>query len=286
MEETMPAVIKPYLPMVVGIAKAILIFVAGWIVSKIAAKFVVNSSKRANLDEALSRFFGNLARYTVLVAVVVAALGAVGIQTTSLVAVMASAGLAIGLALQGSLGHFASGVMILFFRPFGLGDVITAGGQTGKVDDIGLFATTLITPNNEKIVVPNGKIMGDSIVNMTTLGIRRGGVDVGVAYGADVETVRAALLRAAKNVELSLDDPAPAIAFAGLGASSLDFTVYAWAKAPDWFAMLGALRKSIYEELNRAKIEIPFNQIVVHQASAEPATVASRPQVASPTARA
>jgi small conductance mechanosensitive channel len=156
--------------------------------------------------------------------------------------------------------------MLLFFRPFTLGDFVTIAGQTGTVDDIGLFATTLITPNNEKIIIPNAKITGDSIQNLTTLGKRRGIVDVGVAYGADVARVMQVLQAAVQPLDKVLKDPAPAVAFTGLGASSLDFKVLAWCNAPDYLAMLHDVRKAAYDALNAAGIEIPFNQIVVHQA--------------------
>jgi small conductance mechanosensitive channel len=174
----------------------------------------------------------------------------------------------VGLALQGNLSHFASGVMILFFRPFRLEDFVDLAGHKGTVKDIGLFATTLHSPNNEKVIIANGKITSDSIVNYTVLGTRRGIVSVGVAYGADVERVRQILLEAVKPLDLVLDDPAPAVAFVDLGASSLDFNVLTWCQAPNYLGMLAQVRTAIYDALNSAGIEIPFNQIVVHQAEA------------------
>lgn len=262
-----PEAIKPYLPMITGILIALVILITGWILSKWTHRLIVKVFEKRKLDEALGRFLGGIGQYTVLAAAFIAALGAVGVETTSLVAVFASAGLAIGLALQGSLANFASGVMILFFRPFTLNDVINAGGHVGRVDDIGVFATTLVTPDNEKIIVPNGAIMGGSITNYTARGTRRGGIEVGVAYGADAPTVMAILDKAAQRCELVLADPAPAVAFVGLGASSIDFKVLAWAKAGDYFPMLGQVRQAIYEDLNAAGIDIPFQQVVVHQAA-------------------
>ncbi len=261
-----PEAIQPWIPLVQGILLAIVIFVVGWIASKWARALVVGMFRRRRMDEALGRFLGSLAQYAVLAAAVIAALGAVGIETTSLVAIFASAGLAVGLALQGNLANFASGVMILIFRPFDLGDIITAGGHTGAVDDIGIFATTLVTPGNEKIIVPNAAIMGGSIVNLTTLGNRRAEIDVGVAYGADVGQVMEVLARAAASADLVLADPAPAVAFVGLGASSIDFKVLVWAKSTDWIPVQHNVRRAVYEALNEAGIDIPFNQIVVHQA--------------------
>ncbi|MCB9557947.1 MAG: mechanosensitive ion channel [Deltaproteobacteria bacterium] len=268
MSDLFPNFLKPYFPQIWGVLTALVILVGGWLLSKLTGRVTLRATEKARLDPALARFFSALARYAVLAATLIAALGAAGIKTASFLAVLATAGLAIGMALQGSLSHFASGVMLLVFRPFTLGDVVTAAGHTGKVEDIGLFATTLVNPNNEKIIVPNSKITGDSIVNLTTLGVRRGAVEVGVAYGADPERVKSVLLAAASSVDLVLDDPAPAIGFTGLGASSIDFTVFAWCNSPDYIAMLGAVRQAVYDQLKAAGIEIPYNQVVVHQAAA------------------
>lgn len=269
MESILPAAMLPYWPTIRGVIIGIAIFIVGWIVSRVVARLILQIMRKKEVDLALSRFLSQIAFYALLVATVIAALGSVGVQTTSLVAVFASAGLAIGLALQGTLAHFASGVMILFFRPIRLGDFVQAGGQTGTVDDIGLFATSLITPNNEKVIVPNGKITGDSITNFTVLGRRRGAVDVGIAYGADLKKVQEVLMASAQRTELALQDPAPGVAFGGFGASSLDFKVVAWAEGPNFLPMLHNLRSCIYDDLNAAGIEIPYNQIVVHYAPGE-----------------
>ena len=267
--ETVQSFIDWGLPFAQDFLLAIVIFIIGWIVSKWTNKLVQKALAKGNVDVALGRFLGSIAQYTVLVAAVIAALGTVGIETTSVVAVFASAGLAVGLALQGSLSNFAAGVMILFFKPFLLEDMITAGGHTGVVKDIGLFATTLYTADNQKIIIPNSAVGGGSIVNLTTLGTRRVGVDVGVAYGEDLDRVQEILIKAAKKPGTVLTDPAPAVAFVGLGASSLDFTVMAWCKSADYLGTMHAVRCEIYDELNAAGVEIPFNQIVVHQAPAE-----------------
>ena len=261
-----PETLQPYLPLLTGALTAIAIFVVGWIVSKWARSVTLGQIRKRQLDEALGRFIANIVQYSVLAAAVIAALGAVGIETTSLVAIFASAGLAVGLALQGSLSNFASGVMVLFFRPFELGDVVTAGGHTGKVDDIGLFVTTLITPDNLKIMVPNSSVTGGSITNITTLGTRRGTVEVGVAYGADVAQVMGILESAAKRADLVHADPGPAVAFVGLGASSIDFAVHCWTDSATYLGMLHNVRTSVYDALNEAGIDIPYNQIVVHRA--------------------
>jgi len=262
-----PDSLLPYLPLAKGVLVAAAILVAGWIASKWAHRLARKAVGTRKLDEALGRFVAAIVQYTVLAATVITALGAVGIQTTSLVAVFASAGLAIGLALQGSLGNFASGVMLLFFRPFNLGDKISAAGHTGVVDDIGLFATKLLTADNETIIVPNSAVTGGSIVNFTTRGTLRGHVDIGVAYGSDVSKVMMVLATAANRAQLVLHDPAPAVAFAGLGPRCLQFTVLVWSNAADYLGMLHNVRCAIYDDLRAANIEVPLSQVVLQQAA-------------------
>jgi small conductance mechanosensitive channel len=249
-----------------GAVMALLVLIAGWIASKWAHRLVSNVLQRRKLDEALGRFLAALTQYAILAAFVIAALEHVGIASTSLVAIFASAGLAVGLALQGSLGNFASGVMILFFRPFTLRDRIKAGGEVGVVQDIGLFATTLLTPHNETIIVPNSAVTGGVITNFTKLGTLRGDIAVGVAYGEDIGKVMQVLLEAAGGAELVLEDPAPAVAFVDMAASSLNFSVMCWAKTEDYLGMLHNVRQACYEALNAAGIDIPFDQLVIHKA--------------------
>ncbi len=266
LKRQLPDFMKPYGELIAGAIIVIVTLILGWIVAKWIERAVRAMMEKAKADAALGRFLGSLARYAVLAATVIAALGAAGIKTTSVVAIFASAGLAVGLALQGSLANFAAGVMILFFRPFVLNDFVTAGGSTGTVHDIGIFATTLLTPNNETVFIANKSITNATVTNYTRQGTRRGAVEVGVAYGSKLEEVIPVLEKAARKCDLVLADPAPAVAFVSLGASSLDCKVLAWSKAPDYLAMLHQVRVNIYDELNAAGIEIPFQQIVVHEA--------------------
>lgn len=246
---------------------AVLILVVGWMGSKWAAGFVHRWGARAKADEALSRFFSAIAQYAVLAAAVIAALAKVGIETTSVVAIFASAGFAVGMALQGSLGNFASGVMILFFRPFDLGDKVQVAGETGDVSDIGLFATTLLTPDNKKVIVPNGAITSGTIVNITTRGTLRGSIDFGVAYGTDLAKAMDIAMKAAASVDVVLADPGPACAFVEMGASSLNFQVHCWCSSADYLTMLHEVRLAVYHGLDAEGIDIPFDQVVMHQAT-------------------
>lgn len=268
MEHTiLPDVLRPYASLIVAIAAAIAIFIVGWIASKWAHSLVLRVFRRRKVDESLARFLAALAQYAVLAMAVIASLSKVGVETTSIVAIFASASLAIGLALQGSLSNFASGVLLLLFRPIVVGDYVKIGGHDGTVEEIGIFSTTMVTPANETVVVPNTKITSDSIVNYTRKGTRRCRIEIGVAYGVDIAAVMRALEGATKRVPAILGEPAPSVVFTGFGASSLDFAVMAWAKNADFFPMQHALRQAIYDALNQASIEIPFPQVVVHQAA-------------------
>lgn len=257
------------IPMALSGVLGIVVLIVGWIVSKWVGKAVKKAAIKGKVQAELAGFFGSISRYVVLAATVISALERVGVQTTSLIAVFASAGLAIGLALQGSLANFAAGVMILFFRPFSLGDKITAGGHTGVVIEIGLFATTFSTPNNERIIIPNASITGGSITNITTMGVIRGTVNVGVGYGESIHQSLEVIKKAAASAEFVKQDPGPAVAFTNFGASSLDIAVHCFCDAENYLAMLHNVRVAVYDALNAEGIEIPFNQIVVHQAETE-----------------
>lgn len=267
----LPDPVKPYMPVVMNFVFGIAIFAFGWFVSKLIYRLVKTTLHTTRVDEALTRFLASIAQYLVLAATVIASLNRVGVQTTSLVAILASAGLAVGLALQGSLSNFASGVLILGFRPFVLGDFVEIGGKAGTVLDIGLFMTKLVTANNEAVMVPNSSATGGIIVNYTAMGVRRIAVEIGVAYGADVRRVKEVLEGVTKGLENCLDDPAPSVVLDNFGASSLNFSVRAYAKTDEFWPMVGELKMRIYEALNEADIEIPFNQLVVHQAQADAA---------------
>lgn len=262
-----PEFLQPYMPLIVGAVTAIVIFIVGIIVAGWIHSLVTRGLNKRKLDQSLVVFLASLVRWMVLAATVIAALGRVGLETTSLVALLGSAGIAIGLALQGNLSHFASGVMILLFRPFKIGDYIEASGKQGNVQEIGLFTTTLLTLDNETVIIPNGGATGGVMINYTVSGSRRAHIAVGVAYGSKVPEVIAVLEKATARCELAMKTPAPVIAFVGLGASSLDFLVLAHCDPAIYADMLHQVRTAVYEDLEAAGIEIPFQQVVVHQAA-------------------
>ncbi len=250
---------------------AAVIYFIGTIVASWSYKGMVNLVRRRNYDELIGRFLASLIKYMVLIFAGLAALEKLGVNTTSLVAIFASAGLAVGLALQGNLSNFSSGVLLLIFRPFEVGDVVSAAGETGKIVDIGLFTTIMHTPDNKKIIVPNSAVTGGNIVNLTTLGTRGGAVSIGVAYGTDLEEAGRVLVEAAKSAPMVLADPEPIAIVTGFGASSVDFLVKYTTTAADCVPAPHGVRVAIYNALNEAGIEIPFDQVVMHQAPAEDA---------------
>ena len=216
----------------VPLVKAIVLLVIGYLVAGWVMKAVISACRRAKLDETLSKFLGNFARWLVLVAVVITCLSSFGVQVTSLVAILGSVGVAIGLALQGSLSHIASGVMLLIFRPFKIGDFVTAGGQTGVVDEVSLFSTYLTTLDNRKIIIPNGLIVSGVIVNTTANQQRVADVNINVDAGSDVESVRALLLRTASNIPGRVAEKPATSALTAMGATNT-FNVSVWCKTSE-----------------------------------------------------
>lgn len=269
----LPDVVKPYVimatPLFLKLIYGLVILWIGKTIANWVEKLCKRLLKAAKVDESLTGFLSNIARYAVLAAAVIATLEQLGVKTTGLVAIFASAGLAVGLALQGSLSNFAAGTMILGFRPFQVGDVIKAGGESGRVESIGIFTTTLLTLDNEVIIVPNSAITGGSIQNYTAKDYRRVSTDIGVAYGEDLHKCEEVLSKAAAKTKHRLEDLEPSIFITGFGASSIDFNVRVFAKNENYWPVMHDLRKQVYDGLNDAGIEIPFNQIVVHQAPAE-----------------
>lgn len=240
-----------------SILLAILMFVGGWVVSKWVHGAMLRAMSTRHLDQALGRFLAAVTRYLVLAAAVIAAMDTVGLHTTSLAAILASAGLAVGLALQGSLSNFASGVMLLFFRPFHIGDKVTIKDHTGVVEDIGVFNTVLVSADNEKMIIPNTIVTGGVIVNASDRGHLRGTLLVLVRAGAgDVDRVIAALVTAAKRAEGVAHDPEPEALLADMEDGALDFGLHVYYKALDEDEVLHALRRAVLEELTTAGIRL------------------------------
>lgn len=239
-----------------------------WMVAGWAQRATLRTLEKAQLDITLGRFFANLSRYAVLVAAILGCLGVFGIETTSFAALIGAAGLAVGLAFQGTLSNFASGIMLLIFRPFKVGDLVIAGGITGVVQEIELFTTELTALDNRRIIVPNSGIFGSTIENLTHHENRRVDVAIGTAYEADIDATRKVLETAMAAVKGGLGDPEPQVLLAGLGASSVDWKLRVWCRTEDyWNVYEGIIRDAKYA-LDGAGIGIPFPQREVHLAPA------------------
>ena len=259
--ETLNKEVAPWGAKILGALVALFI---AWIVAGAVGRSVRRAGERKSLDQTLTRFFASMAKNLILVAAVVAILGVFGIETSSFAAIIGAAGLAVGLAFQGTLGSFAAGVLLLVFRPFKIGDVISAGGELGVVKEIELFTTTLATLDNQMIIVPNSKIAGDTIRNVGAYDTRRVDIDVGCDYDAPIDDCRAALDEAVGKVEKKLDDPAPQVFLASLGASSVDWQVRIWCKTEDYWAVHEAAIRAIHMTLGEKGIGIPYPQMDVH----------------------
>ncbi|WP_317930764.1 mechanosensitive ion channel family protein [Halioxenophilus sp. WMMB6] len=248
----------------VKIILAIVIFFVGkWLV-----KTITNLLKRTltarNLDATLTSFITNIIYYLAMVVVIIAVLGQVGIQTASLVAVIGAAGLAVGLALQGSLSNFAAGVMIILFRPCRVGDFVEAGGTMGSIKEIGIFATTMLTPDNKTIIVPNSSIMGGNITNFSTQSERRVDLVIGVSYNADIKKVKEVLAAVVAADERVVKEKDVTIGLLELADSSVNFVVRPWVKTADYWPTYFDLMENIKLRLDAEGIEIPFPQMDVH----------------------
>ncbi len=248
----------------VNVASVIFLLIAVWVLSRWARGMTLRALTRAKFDVTLTKFFGNLARWAILLMGVLSAMSIFGIQQTSFAAVLGGAGLAIGMAFSGTLGNFAAGIMLLVFRPFDVGDVVQAAGVIGKVDEIQLFTTTLDTPDNRRLIIPNSLISGATIENVTHHETRRVDVAVGTDYTADVDRTRQVLEQAAKGVPGRLADQDVHVVLCELGASSVDWQIRLWAKTADYFAVKDACIREVKLALDRADIGIPFPQMDVH----------------------
>ena len=243
---------------------AIVIFILGKWLSGLLSRVVGRAMSRAGTDEILVKFVTNLSYAGLLAFVVLAALAQLGIQTTSFIAVIGAAGLAIGLALQGSLSNFAAGVMLILFRPFKVGDYIEAAGTSGSVEEIMIFSTKLKSPDNKQLYVPNGSIIASTIVNYSTKSQRRVDMIFGCGYGDDIKKAKALLEEIVTGNALVLSDPAPTIGVLELGDNSVNFAVRPWVKTPDYWEARFQITEAVKQRFDEAGISIPFPQRDVH----------------------
>jgi small conductance mechanosensitive channel len=252
------------LEFLLGLVSAAVIFVVGrWLTGRLS-RLVGRGLERAKVDATLRAFLVRIVQVLLLVVVVLAALDRLGVKTTSLVAIIGAAGLAIGLAMQGSLSNFAAGVMIIFFRPFRAGDFIDAGGVKGIVEEISIFHTHLRTPDNLKVIVPNAQVNGGAITNFSAKDTRRCDFTVGVSYEDDLKVAKEAIWGVLRADARILQDPAPIVGVMNLGESAVEIVIWPWVKAGDFLAVKFDLNEGVKAALEAAGCTIPYPQRDVH----------------------
>ena len=241
-----------------SIIMALLIFIIGkWAVNKVVRLLGKVLRKVKGMDETLIKFLENIVYYALMVIVLLTALGTLGVETTSFLAVLGAAGLAIGLALKDSLGNFASGVMIILFRPFKVGDTVSAGGATGTVKEVGIFSSIFTTPDNQKIIIPNGAITKGSITNVNAYETRRIDLVIGVDYKDDIKKAKEVLTSVINSNEKVLKDKPVGVVVSELAEKSVNFTINVWVKTPDFAEVKFYLLENIKLSFDKEGITIP-----------------------------
>jgi small conductance mechanosensitive channel len=243
---------------------AVLVFVIGKWIANLCRNLTRKAMQKSKVDPILVGFVSNIVFYLLMVAVIISAISQLGIETTSFVAVLGAAGLAVGFALQGSLSNFASGVLIILFRPFKIGDFVEAGGVSGVIDEIGILVTLMHTPDNKKIIVPNSQVMGAHIVNYNSLGTRRCDMVFGIAYGDDIDKAKGILMDIISSDDRVLKDPVPEVVLGELGDSSVNFNVRPWVNAADYWGVFFDTHEAVKKRFDAEGVSIPFPQRDVH----------------------
>ncbi len=266
------ALIEKYVDLAVSytprVFSALIILVLGYFIARWVKNIVRKLASKSRLDETLSLFLASIIEWAVLALVLIAVLQRFGIQTTSLAAVLGATVLAVGMALQGTLGNVAAGVMLIVFRPYKLGDVVEVAGRTGTVKDITIFTTELSTLDNVKVIIANGQAWGSTIANYSAYPTRRVDLVFGIDYGDDIEKAEAIILKAIENDKRILSQPEPWVRVTSLGESSVDLTLRVWAKSEDYWEVKFKAIKAIKEAFDREGITIPYPHQVEIQKTA------------------
>ena len=252
------------IPFGIKIALAIVIYIVGKIVVSVIINVLSKLLAKSKYDDMLVSFLLAIANALLMLFVIVAALDQLGVDTTSLVAILGAAGLAIGLSLQGSLQNFAAGVMLLIFRPFKAGDFVEAAGVSGTVKSIAVFSTIMVTPDNKEIIVPNGSIYSGNIINYSAKDTRRVDMVFGIGYDDDLKKAKTLLQSMLVEDERILTDPAPQVAVSELGDSSVNFVVRPWVKSADYWGVKFDFTEAVKTRFDAEGISIPFPQMDVH----------------------
>jgi small conductance mechanosensitive channel len=264
-EEKIQSILEMLLPYVINLAVAIAVFIIGkWLARKIT-NIVVSILKRIKgIDVTLVKFIENIIYYILMMVVILTALSKLGIETTSFFAILGAAGLAIGLALKDSLGNFASGVMLILFKPFRVGDFVTVAGVSGTVNEISIFSSILTTGDNQRMIVPNGSIIAGTIVNVNANPTRRVDLVVGIGYDDDIKKAKDVLTNILESDDRILQEKGLTVAVSELADSSVNFVVRAWVNTPDYWAVKFALTEQVKLRFDLEGISIPYPQQDVH----------------------
>jgi len=269
----------------VKLITALFILVIGLWVAKQVSKGIYRAMSAKQVDKTVSSFVRNMLYYTLATFVIVAALAKVGIQTASFIAILGAAGLAVGLALQGSLSNFASGVLLLIFRPFKSGDFVSVAGESGTVEEIQIFTTHLKTADNRAIIIPNANVLSGNIVNFSAKSTRRIDLTIGVSYDADVAHTKLVLMDTVLADDRVLQDPAPLVAVSELADNSVNFVVRSWVKSEDYWPTYFSLTETIKLRLDEEQIGIPYPQLDLHLVSNSTAANTSHAQLKTESER-
>lgn len=248
----------------IKIVSAIAILVIGLWIAKLITKSFNKMLTKKGTDVTLTKFFTAMVRIALIAFVIIAAISQAGVETTSFIAVLGAAGLAVGLALQGSLSNFASGVMLIIFKPIKVGDYIEGGGSAGSVKEIGIFVTTLTSPDNKVIFVPNSRMTSDNIINYTMNDTRRVDMVFGIGYNDDIDKAKKVIEEVLNLNSKILSEPAPTIKLHELGDSSVNFIVRPWTKTSDYWSVYWEITEAVKKKFDEQNIEIPYPQRDVH----------------------
>ncbi|MCD7914633.1 MAG: mechanosensitive ion channel [Tannerellaceae bacterium] len=247
------------------ILKALLIFMIGRFLIGMVNKVIRKLLNRRSIDPSVNTFLTSLINVVLTVLLIISVIGALGVQTTSFAAVLASVGVAMGVALSGNLSNFAGGLLILLFKPFKVGDFIEAQSNSGTVKEIQIFHTIITTSDNRVVYIPNGALSSGVIMNVNLQANRRVEWIFGVEYGVDYEKVKTILLELLQSDARVLKDPAPSIALKELDSSSVNIMLRGWVNASDYWDVYFEVNKNVYERFNKEKVNFPFQQLVIHQ---------------------
>jgi len=239
---------------------AIVIFLVGRLIALQVKKISISVMRKSKVDETLVGFGSSLGYFGLLALVVVAAINRLGVETTSFVAILGAAGLAVGLALQGSLSNFAAGALMIMFKPIKVGDFVEGAGVSGEVMEISIFTTVLKTPDGKKVIVPNSKISSDNIINYSALGTRRLELNIGISYSCSIDNARSVIMNILKSEPRVLTEPEPIVGVVSLGENSVNMVVRPWVNSADFGPVTLQLNQQIKESLEQNGITIPFPQ--------------------------